>query len=65
MCGKKELIMAANAIPNSNVTIDSQRAVDHEEKKLSEIALPLKERVTKVLHQVFEGHEEFLGATPD
>jgi hypothetical protein len=57
--------MAANAFPNPNVTIDSGKAVDHEEKKLSEIALPLKERVTKVLHQVFEGHEEFLGATPD
>jgi len=57
--------MAANAIPNSNVTIDSQRAVDHEEKKLSESVLPLKKRVTKLLHQVFEGHEEFLGATPD
>jgi len=65
MYGKKELIMAANAIPNSNVTIDSTKAVDREDKKLRESALPLKERVTKVLHRVFEGHEEFLGATPD
>jgi hypothetical protein len=65
MCGKKELIMAANAFPNPDVTIDSPKAVDREDKKLRESALPLKERVTKVLHEVFEGHEEFLGATPD
>jgi len=57
--------MAANAFPNPNVTIDSKKAVDRENKKLRESALPLKERVTKVLHVVFDGHEEFLGATPD
>ena len=47
--------MAANAFPNPNVTIDSKKAVDHEVKKLSESALPVKERVTKVLREVFEG----------
>ena len=57
--------MAANAFPNPDVKIDSTKAVDREDKKLRENALPLKERVTKVLHEVFEGHEEFLGATPD
>jgi hypothetical protein len=56
--------MAANAISNPNVTIE-KKAVKHGEKSLSESALPLKERVTNVLHEIFEGHEEFLGATPD
>ena len=52
--------MAANAIPNpnSNVTISKKKAVE-------EISVTLKERLTKVLHEIFEGHEEFLGATPD
>jgi hypothetical protein len=65
MCGKKELIMAANAIPSPEVTIESAKAVDHGEERLSESAVSLKERITKVLHEVFEGREEFLGATPD
>ena len=50
--------MAANAIPNPNVTMEKKKAAE-------EISVPLKERVTRVLHEVFEGHEEFLGATPD
>ena len=57
--------MTTNAIPNPNVTIESKKAVDHVERKLSESARPLQERGTKVLHEMFEGHEEFLGATPD
>lgn len=57
--------MAANAFPNSEVTIESAKAEDHGEERLSESAVSLKERVTKVLHEVFEGREEYLGATPD
>jgi hypothetical protein len=57
--------MAANAIPTPDVTIKGEKAVDRQEKKLSESALTLKERVTKIVHEVFEGHEEYLGATPD
>jgi hypothetical protein len=51
--------MAANAIPNPNVTIEKKK------KAVEDISVPLKERATKVLHEIFEGHEEFLGATPD
>ncbi len=50
--------MAANAIPNPNVTIEKKKVGE-------EISVPLKERATKVLHEIFEGHEEFLGVTPD
>jgi hypothetical protein len=59
--------MAANALPSPKVTIAPETAVDHVDSGLNEscLPMPLKERVVKVLHEVFEGHEEFLGATPD
>ena len=59
--------MAANAIPSPRVTIEPETAEDHVESRLNESSLPVpfKARIARVLREVFEGHEEFLGATPD
>lgn len=52
--------MATNAIPNSEWKINM-------EKRANESCAPvtLKQRFEKLLRKVFEGHEEYLGVTPD
>jgi hypothetical protein len=59
--------MAANAIPTSELKIDAEKTADSSERSASEgcARVPLKQRVAKVLRELFEGHEEYLGATPD
>jgi hypothetical protein len=52
--------MATNAITISETQIEIHR--EHSEAgKLSS----LKKRIGQLLHYMFEGHEEFLGCTPD
>jgi hypothetical protein len=57
--------MAANAIPNS-ASIDAATENDSEKNRRETCGpVPLKQRVAKALREVFEGHEAYLGATPD
>jgi hypothetical protein len=52
--------MVANAIPTHELMVNT-------EKTASEGCVPvtLKQRFEKLLREVFEGHEEYLGVTPD
>jgi hypothetical protein len=52
--------MAANAIPNSELKINTERRWNE-----SCAPLTLKQSFKKLLREVFEGHEDCLGATPD
>ncbi|MFZ0420267.1 MAG: hypothetical protein WAM04_19340 [Candidatus Sulfotelmatobacter sp.] len=51
---------------NPNVITHAELA---SEKETEEIVTPkpvtLKKHLRKLLHRIFEGHEEFLGRTPD
>jgi hypothetical protein len=40
-------------------------AIENEKDVKQSASAPLKQRVAKVLHEVFEGHEGYLGMTPD
>ena len=52
--------MATNAIPTSELKVNTEkRAIE------SCAPLTLKQRVGKLAREVFEGHEEYLGVTPD
>jgi hypothetical protein len=55
--------MAANAIPNPELNIHEVKR----EKTASESCAPVtpKQQFEKLLREVFEGHEEYFGATPD
>ena len=55
--------MAANAIPTSELNIHEVER----EKTVSKVFAPVttKQRFEKLLSAVFEGHEEYLGLTPD
>jgi hypothetical protein len=52
--------MAANANVNFELKVET-------EEKSVESCTPLtpKQRLEKLAHEVFEGHEEYLGLTPD
>lgn len=52
--------MVANAIPTPELKVNTK-------KSASESCMPvtLKQRFRKLLREVFEGHEEYLGVTPD
>jgi hypothetical protein len=52
--------MAANAIPTAELTVNTEKGADQ-----SCASVTLKQRLEKLLREVFEGHEEYLGATPD
>jgi hypothetical protein len=52
--------MAANAIPNSELKINTERRGNE-----TCVPLTLKQSFEKLLSEVFEGHEDYLGATPD
>jgi hypothetical protein len=52
--------MAANAIPTAELTVNAKKGANE-----SCASAPLKQRLEKALREVFEGHEEYLGATPD
>ncbi|MGD0507397.1 MAG: hypothetical protein ABSA27_06355 [Terriglobales bacterium] len=55
--------MAANAIPNQELEANEVNT----EKRADESCAPatMKQRSEKLLREVFEGHEEYLGMTPD
>jgi hypothetical protein len=59
--------MATNAIPNAELKAVATKTVDETQNRTNESSAPvaLKQRVAKLLHEVFEGHEEYLGVTPD
>jgi hypothetical protein len=58
--------MAANAIPTPELKAVKKKTADvREESAKASVAPNVKERIAKVLHEVFEGHEEYLGMTPD
>jgi hypothetical protein len=58
--------MAANAIPTPELKAVTKKTADVSEESANASAAPnVKERITKALHEVFEGHEEYLGMTPD
>jgi hypothetical protein len=52
--------MAANAISTPEVKVKTKDKADE-----SVAPVPLKQRFEKLLRKVFEGHEEYLGVTPD
>jgi hypothetical protein len=55
--------MAANAIPTPDFRVNQTKT----EKRAIETWAPvtLKQWFGKLLREVFQGHEEYLGATPD
>jgi hypothetical protein len=59
--------MATNAIPNAELKAVATKTVDETQNRTNESSAPvaLKQRVAKLPHEVFEGHEEYLGVTPD
>jgi hypothetical protein len=59
--------MAANAIPTPELKVVVKKTVDENQNGANESSEPvaLKQRVAKLLREVFEGHEEYLGVTPD
>jgi|HubBroStandDraft_6_1064221.scaffolds.fasta_scaffold43400_4 hypothetical protein len=59
--------MAANAIPTPELKVVVKKTVDENQNEANESSAPvaLKQRLAKLLHEVFEGHEEYLGVTPD
>lgn len=58
--------MAANAIPTPELKAVKKKTADaNEERADARVAPNVKERIAKALHEVFEGHEEYLGMTPD
>jgi hypothetical protein len=52
--------MATNAISTPQLEVNTEKAAIE-----SCPPLTLKQRVLKLLCKVFEGHEEYLGVTPD
>jgi hypothetical protein len=52
--------MAANAIPDPELQSSTERAADE-----SCVPLTIRQRLEKLAREVFEGHEEYLGMTPD
>jgi len=52
--------MAANAIPTPELNINKAKRAD---ESCSHVTL--KQRFEKLLREVFEGREEYLGVTPD
>ena len=57
---KEAMLMATNVIPTPELKVNMEkRAIE------SSAPLTLKQRVGRVLREVFEGHEEYLGVTPD
>ena len=57
--GKGNLFMAANTTPNFELAMSAERA--------SEDCTPvtLKQQLSNLFRDVFEGHGEYLGLTPD
>jgi hypothetical protein len=52
--------MAATAITDSDLQSSTERAADE-----SCVPVTVKQRLEKLAREVFEGHEEYLGVTPD
>jgi hypothetical protein len=53
-------VMATKAISTSELSVRTAKVVYE-----SCPPVTLKQRLEKLLREVFEGHEEYLGATPD
>jgi hypothetical protein len=56
----RRLVMAANAIPTPELKVSTEQTTSE-----SCVPVTLKQRFRKLLREVFEGHEEHLGVTPD
>jgi hypothetical protein len=52
--------MAANAIPTAESAVNTKKGENE-----SCAPVTLKQRIERLLREVFEGHEEYLGVTPD
>lgn len=52
--------MAANAIPTPKLKIITEQTTSQRSVRVG-----LKQWFRKLLREVFEGHEEYLGVTPD
>jgi hypothetical protein len=52
--------MSANAIPAAELKINTKQGADE-----SCASVTLKQWFAKLLQEVLEGHEEYLGMTPD
>jgi hypothetical protein len=57
--------MAANANVNFKLKLEAQELKAQEKLVENPIPLTPKQRLEKLAHEVFEGHEEYLGLTPD
>jgi hypothetical protein len=55
------MYMAANAIPTSELTVNAKKRMTSE----SCAPVTLKQQFRKLLYEIFAGHEEHLGLTPD
>jgi hypothetical protein len=52
--------MAANTIPTTKLKVNTEKTANE-----SCVPVTLKQRFGKLLREMFEGHEEYLGVTPD
>jgi hypothetical protein len=59
----RRLFMAANAISTHDFTVNHVNTTTRASESCAPVTL--KQRFEKLLSEVFEGHEEYLGATPD
>lgn len=57
--GKGNMYMAANTTPNFELAMNAERA------NQGYATVTLKQRLTNLLRDVFQGHGEYLGLTPD
>jgi hypothetical protein len=59
--------MVANPLPTPELEIVTKEKANESENRSNEISAPvtLKQRAAKLLREMFEGHEEYLGVTPD
>jgi len=59
--------MAANAVSTPELKVITKKTVKESLHGANESCAPvtLKQRLAKLFREIFEGHEEYLGVTPD
>jgi len=63
---EEDLLMASHSTSISELHVNINQNVVREERATEScMPLTLKQRLGKLLCEIFEGHEEYLGVTPD
>jgi hypothetical protein len=57
--------MAASPAKAPQMILESETRRPHREDTQPSVGEKLKLRLKRTLHEIFEGHEEYLGVTPD